>query len=93
MAAAEYRLSNAKRAGRRPARRLVRKVDVEAADAKVDKLKSEAEYAQYQYRLYHASQNRVPARRKNRRNVRSSEVQEAKRERSTSGSRAFAVDL
>ena len=32
---------------------LVRKADEEAAAAKVDKLKSEAEYAQFQYRLYH----------------------------------------
>src|SRR5882762_5292106 len=30
----------------------VRKADEEAAAAKVDKLKSEAEYAQFQYRLY-----------------------------------------
>jgi len=31
---------------------LVRKVDVDASAAKVDRVKSEAEYAEYQYRLY-----------------------------------------
>jgi len=54
MAAAEYKIKQLQ-AGLVAAKQdvLVRKVDVEAADAKVDKLKSEAEYAQYQYRLYH----------------------------------------
>jgi multidrug resistance efflux pump len=54
MAAAEHRIKQ-RQAGLVAAKQdvLVRKVDVEAADAKVEKLKSEAEYAQYQYRLYH----------------------------------------
>jgi multidrug resistance efflux pump len=54
MAAAEYKIKQLQ-AGLVAAKQdvLVRKVDVAAADAKVEKLKSEAEYAQYQYRLYH----------------------------------------
>jgi|HubBroStandDraft_6_1064221.scaffolds.fasta_scaffold10570_5 multidrug resistance efflux pump len=54
MAAAEYKIKQLQ-AGLVAAKQdvLVRKVDVEAADAKVEKLKSEAEYAQYQYGLYH----------------------------------------
>src|SRR5277367_4284738 len=53
MAAAEYRIKQLQ-AGLVAAKQdvLVRKVDVDAAAAKVDRLKSEAEYAQYQYRLY-----------------------------------------
>src|SRR5271169_101521 len=53
MAAAESKIEQ-RQAGLVAAKQdvLVRKVDVDAAAAKVDRLKSEAEYAQYQYRLY-----------------------------------------
>lgn len=53
MAAAEYRIKQ-RQAGLVAAKQdvLVRKVDVVAAAAKVNRLKSEAEYAKYQYRLY-----------------------------------------
>jgi multidrug resistance efflux pump len=53
MAGAEYKIKQLQ-AGLVAAKQdvLVRKVDVEAADAKVNRVKSEAEYARYQYRLY-----------------------------------------